>query len=112
LPPGAVSERRLSTIRTGVANEALSPDGRRLAVKKLVVDGGRWQLAVIDLVTWSEHDLQHGPRSIDDQVEWLDNEHLMYHDAGESPGLWMLPVDGLNGPRVFIKDAYPGAVQW
>ena len=25
--------------------------------------------------------------------------------------LWMLPVDGINGPQVLVKDAYSGAVQ-
>jgi hypothetical protein len=112
LVAGAISERRVSTIRTGVASEALSPDGRRLAVKRLVPERGFWQLAVIDLATWQEHDLSQGPRSVDDQVEWLDDEHVVYHDVdGESTALWMLPIDGVSAPRVLVKDAYSGAVQ-
>ena len=112
LVAGSLRERRLSTIRTGVASEALSPNGRRLIVKRLVPQRGFWQLAVIDLATWSEHDLRQGPRSVDDQVEWLDNDHVIYHDVeGESTALWMLPIDGINGPRVFLKDAHSGAIQ-
>ena len=112
LVAGSLRERRLTAIRTGVASEGLSPDGRRLAVKRLLPERGRWQLAVIDLSTWQEHDLLQGPRSVDDQVDWLDDEHVMYHDAdGEGTALWMLPVDGNNGPRVLLKDAYSGAVQ-
>jgi hypothetical protein len=112
LVAGSIAERRLSVIRPGVASEALSPDGRRLAVKRLVPDRGFWQLAVIDLNTWALQDLNQGGRSVDDQVEWLDSEHVLYHDVdGESTALWMLPVDGINGPRVLVKDAYSGSVQ-
>jgi hypothetical protein len=112
LVSGSINERRLSVIRTGVTNEAISPDGRRLVVKRLLPERGFWQLAVIDLSTWSEHDLRQGPRSVDDQVEWLDDEHVVYHDVdGETTSLWMLPADGINGPRVLIKDAYSAAVQ-
>ena len=112
LVAGSVSERRLSTIRTGVASEALSPGGQRLVVKRLIRERGFWQLAVIDLRTWTERDLPQGSRSVDDQVEWLDDDHVLYHDIdGESTALWMLPADGLNGPRVLLKDAYSGAVQ-
>jgi dipeptidyl aminopeptidase/acylaminoacyl peptidase len=112
LVAGSVRERRLSTIRTGVSNEALSPDGRRLAVKRLVRSRGYWQLAVIDLGTWAEIDLPQGPRSIDDQVEWLDDQHLLYHDVdGDSTALWMLPIDGLHGPSVLVNDASSAAVQ-
>jgi hypothetical protein len=111
LVAGSIDDRRMTTLRGGVAAESLSPDGRRLLVKKLRPHGF-WQLAVIDLQTWSEHDLRQGPRSVDDQVEWLDNEHVMYHDADEAgTSLWMLPIDGVDGPRVFVKDAYSGSVQ-
>jgi hypothetical protein len=112
LVAGSLSERRITALRTGVSNEALSPNGRRLIVKKLVEQRGFWQLAVIDLSTWEELELPQGPRSVDDQVEWLDSEHVLYHDVdGESTALWMLPVDGVNGPRVLVKDAYSGSVQ-
>jgi dipeptidyl aminopeptidase/acylaminoacyl peptidase len=112
LVAGSQRERRLTTIRAGVANEALSPDGQRLVVKRLLPERGFWQLAVIDLRTWAEHDLPQGPRSVDDQVEWLDNAHVTYHDVdGESTSIWLLPIDGINGPRVLVKDAYSAAVQ-
>lgn len=111
LVSGSIHERRMTPIRTGVASESLSPDGRQLVVKK-PGERGFWQLAVIDLRTWKERDLQQGPRSVDDQVEWLDNAHVIYHDVdGDGTALWMLPADGVNGPRVLVKDAYSGAVQ-
>lgn len=112
LVAGSLSERRLSTIRTGVASEALSPDGRRLAVKRLIAETGFWQLAVIDLASWAEQDLLQGSRSVDDQVEWLDDDHVLYHEAeGEATSLWTLAADGRSGPQVLIRDAYSGVAQ-
>lgn len=108
---GSVDERRLTGILAGVANEALSPGGRQLAVKMLR-DGGFWQLAVIDLRTWEQRELKQGERSVDDQVEWFDEEHVMYHDAyNEGTALWILPADGVGKPRVLVEQAYSGSVQ-
>ena len=112
LVAGSVQERRVTAIRPGIANEALSPDGNHLAVKRLIGDRGFWQLGVIDLRTWTERDLNQGPRSIDDQVEWLDNNHVMYHDtAQDTTALWMLPIDGVSGPSIFVRDAFSGTTQ-
>lgn len=109
---GSIAERRLTVLRRGVANEALSPDGRSLAVKKPVAEGGRWQLAIIDLTTWTERDLPQGPTSVDDQVEWLDDHHVMYHGLdGDSTSLWILPADGGSDPAVLLKHAYSGVVE-
>jgi hypothetical protein len=111
LVAGSIDHRRMTILRPAMASESLSPDGGHLLVKKPGANGF-WQLAVIDLRTWSERDLQHGKRSVDDQVEWLDNEHVIYHDTDDiGTSLWMLPVDGINGPQVLVKDAYSGAVQ-
>jgi hypothetical protein len=112
LAAGSIDERRLTTLRRGVANEALSPDGRHLVVKRLIAERGFWQLAVIDLRTWVERDLNQGSRSIDDQVEWLDNQHVMFHDVvDDTTAIWMLPIDGITTPRVFVRDAFSGTTQ-
>jgi hypothetical protein len=112
LVAGSVDRRRLSVIRAGVASEALSPDGQRLAIKRLVGERGSWQLGVIDLRDSSTHEVRQGPPSVDDQVEWWDDGHLLYHDAdGETTSIWILPVKGDRGPRVAIRDAYSAAVQ-
>jgi dipeptidyl aminopeptidase/acylaminoacyl peptidase len=112
LVSGSLRERRLSTLRTGVASEALSPDGHRLAVKRLIPERGVWQVAVIDLATWDETDLPHGHRSVDDQVEWFDNRHVMYHDVdGETTSVWVLSIDGTSAPRVQFSKAYSAVIQ-
>jgi hypothetical protein len=112
LAAGSLSERRLRTLRAGFANEALSPDGRRLAAKRLDEARGFWRLSVIDLATWAERELPQGTHSVDDQVEWLDDNHLVYHDAdGDRTSLWVVAADGSTAPRVLIKDAYSAAIQ-
>jgi hypothetical protein len=112
LVAGSLSERRITALRTGVSNEALSPNGRRLIVKKLVEQRGFWQLAVIDLSTWEELELPQGPRSVDDQVEWLDDHHLMYADVDDgTTSLWILAADGRSAPTVLVKNAYSGVLQ-
>jgi dipeptidyl aminopeptidase/acylaminoacyl peptidase len=111
LAAGSLSARRMRTIRTGVACESLSPGGRRLVVKK-PGDLGFWQLAVIDLGTWEERELAQGSRSVDDQVDWLDDQHVLFHNADDNTtSLWLLPIDGVGGPQVLVKDAYSGSVQ-
>ncbi|MGQ0732915.1 MAG: hypothetical protein ACT4QD_04585 [Acidobacteriota bacterium] len=107
LVSGSVTSRQLSILASDLAGEAVSPDGRRLAAKRLV--GGRsfWQLVVFDLTTRQVTTPNQGPRSVDDQVEWFDNGVLMYHEAsGESTGVWALPIDGTSGPRLLLDDAY------
>lgn len=112
LVAGSVDAHRLTSIRSGVANEALSPDGRHLIIKRLIGERGFWQLAVIDLHTWAERDLNQGSRSVDDQVEWLDNDHVIYHDvSGETTAIWMLPIDGTNGPEVLVSGAFSATTQ-
>lgn len=111
LGAGSLREGRVTLLRADLASEALSPDGGRLAVKK-PGPHGFWQLAVLDLRTWIERDLPHGTRSVDDQVEWFDDEHLLYHDADDTgTALWLLSVRGNDGPRVLVRGAYSGAVQ-
>jgi hypothetical protein len=107
---GSVRARRMRAVGTGFANEGLSPDGRRLIIKR-VNERGFWQLSILDLATMHEHRLEHGARSIDDQVEWLDDRALIFHDGtGSSTAIWQLDLDGNAGPRLFIVDAYSPVV--
>jgi hypothetical protein len=111
LMSGAMDTRRLDVLTTGVANEAVSPDGKRLLVKRRVGDRGYWQLAVLDLETRRELALNQGSRSVDDQVEWLDAAHVVYHDVTETgTGIWMLPADGKGSPSLLIPDGFSPVV--
>jgi hypothetical protein len=111
LAAGSIAARRVELIAVGMANEAVSPDGRRLVVKRQVGNHGQWQLAVLDLGSMESTTLHHPERSVDDQVEWLDDTHVVYHDAAEdATGVWMLSTDGLSGPQLLIPDAFSPVV--
>jgi hypothetical protein len=111
LMTGSIHARRLDVVTTGVANEAVSPDGRRLVVKRRVGDRGYWQLVVLDIQTRTELALNQGSRSVDDQVEWLDADRVVYHDVTDTgTGIWTLPADGKGSPSLLIPDAFSPAV--
>lgn len=107
---GSARDRRLRVIAADMANEALSADGRRLIVKR-VNDRGFWQVSILDLPSMTEQRLEHTTRSIDDQVEWLDETSVVFHDAtGTSTGVWRLAADGRSGPELLVPDAYSPVV--
>jgi hypothetical protein len=106
LVQGDVAARKLTVLHQNVECPSLSPDGTRIAFKKRA--GHRWQLTVLDLATMQEIELAE-KESIDDQVEWLDNERILYHKTDYDPPKWVsvfvLPADGSGKPERFIPDA-------
>ena len=109
LVQGDVAARRLTVLRENVECPSLSPDGTRLAFKKRAPGlVHRWQLTVLDLATMEEIPLAE-PDGIDDQVEWLDNERILYQKSDYDPPKWVsvfvIPADGSDGPEVFIQNA-------
>ena len=109
---GLVDARRMTVVASGLASEALSPDAARLVAKQRVGDRGRWQVVVFDLGTKNAWPLNQGDRSVDDQVEWLDGEHVVYHDAtDQGTHVWALSTDGVTPPRLLVRDAYSPSVQ-
>ena len=72
---GDAGARRAVVLRGGVECPAISPDGTRLAFKqRTTVDGVfGWRLATLDLQTLTDRLVPGELRSIDDQVEWLDD---------------------------------------
>ena len=107
LVQGDVAARTLTVLHENVECPSLSPDGMRIAFKKRTprVFG---QLTVLDLTTMQETQLAE-TYGIDDQVEWLDNEHILYHKLDYDPpklvSVFVLPVDGTGKPEVFIPNA-------
>jgi Tol biopolymer transport system component len=106
LVQGDVSGRKMTILHENVECPSLSPDGTRIAFKKLMTN--RWQLAVLDLATMQETALAE-PEGIDDQVEWLDNDHILYQKADYDPPKWVsvfvIPADGSGKPEVFVENA-------
>ena len=110
LMEGDVRQRRLRALHENVECPSLSPDETRIAYKKRVniVDGSPsiWQLYVLDLRTNRETALAE-TRAIDDQVEWLDDETVVY---GMDEEVWRVPADGTGVSKRFLRAAASPAI--
>ncbi len=110
---GDIAARTADVIREGIECPSLSPDGRRLAFKKRITGrlGLGWRLAILDLSTLQETELGIEDRSIDDQVDWLDDEHLVYHNTDETgASIWALRTYNQEKPRMLLRGAYSPSV--
>lgn len=112
---GDLPDRTLTVIRDGVECPSLSPDGTKIAYKKKVsVDGGtRWTIGVYSLADRSDTTLSE-ERSVDDQVEWLDDSTLLYglpnaETVGDSD-VWSIAADAAAQPELFIAHAWSPSV--
>lgn len=63
---------------------------------------------VLDLRTMQETELAE-EEGMDDQGEWLDNEHILYQKSDYDPPKWVsvfvIPADGTGQPGVFLENA-------
>jgi hypothetical protein len=112
---GDLTARTLTAIRDTAECPSLSPDGTRIAYKKdrSPDDTAAWSIAVLDLATGTETILPE-ERSVDDQVEWLDTETLLYglaraDEVGDSD-VWSLSADGTSEATLFLAHAWSPAV--
>jgi hypothetical protein len=110
LVEGSVKRRMMKTMHPDVECPSLSPDATRIAYKKRVGAGGkRWRLHVLDLETNEEMPLAE-TRSVDDQVEWLDDDHVLY---GLGERIWTMPADGGGRPAEYApRGDSPTVVRW
>lgn len=117
LVDGDVHARTLTLVADDIECPSLSPDGTRIAFKKKSGSGftARWQPAILELsskIVTLLPELRH----IDDQIEWLDNDHILYavaHSlsaAERRADVWMLARDGSSAPVRFLADAESPAV--
>lgn len=106
LVQGDVAAREVRVLRENVECPSLSPDGKRIGFKKLVGGPGQWRFAVLDLATMEET-LLGETESVDDQLEWLDDDRVLYGKAG---GIWSVPSDGSGAPTLIVPDALSPAV--
>lgn len=107
LVEGKIGDRSLRVLREGVECPSLSPDGRRLVYKSRRTENGRlvWGLRVHDLATGADEALDGETRSVDDQVAWLDEGHVLY-------GLPETRMPPTGGTDVWAMEARPGAQPW
>jgi WD40-like Beta Propeller Repeat len=99
-----IPTRTARVIAENVECPSLSPDGTRIAFKR-AVDGG-WRVSTLDLESMRVTPLAER-RSVDDQVEWLDDEHVLY---GLDSNIRVVPADGSGSPRTFLSEALSPAV--
>ena len=105
---GSIKARKAHTIHENVECPSLSPDGTRIGYKKAVGhDPTVWRFHVLDLATGRETPLSE-TRSVDDQLAWLDNQHLLYSDKEAT---WMVNADGTGKPQKWLAASDSPTVQ-
>lgn len=104
LVQGDIAAQQVEVLRENVECPSISPDNTRIAFKKKVggdIAGTTWRFHVLDLETMTETPLAE-TRSIDDQIMWLDNDHILYGDGSDT---WVVPADGSGEPRRYMSKA-------
>lgn len=108
LVKGSLSKRHFVVIRENMECPSLSPDETRIAYKKRVGGVSDWRLHVYDLKTGRDIALPED-RSIDDQVEWLNNDVVLY---GDGTNVWATRADGTGQPeRVLARADSPVSLE-
>jgi hypothetical protein len=105
---GSIKARSAHTIHENVECPSLSPDGTRIGYKKAIAhDPTQWRFHVLDLATGKETPLAE-TRSVDDQLAWLDEQHLLYSDGKQT---WVVNADGSGRPKVWLPATDSPTVQ-
>lgn len=110
LVKGDMQARRMDVVAPDVECPSLSPDGTRVAFKRRTIQQpeGRlvWRIVVRDLASGNETLLAQETRSVDDQVEWIDERRIAYAlPADKPPGashVWAMNADGQGEPRLWL----------
>jgi hypothetical protein len=101
LVEGDIARESMRVLRDGVECPSLSPDNRQIAYKSRIGTENRWRIHVLDVKTLADHPVAEN-RSIDDQVEWLDDATLAYSDG---TNVYTVPADGSGEAQLLVKDA-------
>ncbi|KQW48845.1 hypothetical protein ASC77_08950 [Nocardioides sp. Root1257] len=116
LVKGDLAARTLTSVADHVECPSLSPDGTRIGFKQQSERDGRtwWTPAVLDLATGDRTVLAGETRNVDDQVEWLDDDTLLYGvPRDDEPGVsdvWELDTRPAAKPALLIEQASSPAV--
>lgn len=112
LAKGDIRDRTLALLDVAAECPSLSPSGKLLAYKS-ATGPTTWEVKVRTLADGRERVVQ-SPRSVDDQIEWLDEGHVMFGLApvggGATSDVWVSPSDGSGPAEVLIPGAWSPAV--
>jgi hypothetical protein len=103
---GSLRARTMRVLYTHLECPSLSPDGTRIAFKRSLNSHGSWRIYVLDLSTMRAHPIAE-TGSVDDQVEWHDNRHVLY---GRGGSVWISRADGGGSPRKLVLDGWSPVV--
>jgi hypothetical protein len=118
LVSGDIEGRQLQVVRANVECPSLSPDQRHIAFKARVPGADGWRIHVMNVDGSGEFEIAGEPRSIDDQIEWLDDEHVLYQfiaDRGlpdQAVNVWQVAAvaDDRSASSIFIHGGHSPAV--
>ena len=117
LVKGDIATQIATVLRENVECPSLSPNGTRIAYKKRLQSGDRvvWQLHVLHLASGRDTSLDE-ERSVDDQLEWLDNERVLYalptsENRKRKHEVWVAAANGSRAPELFLTNAYSPSVE-
>ena len=114
---GDVAARSMTVLRDNVECPSLSPNNQLIAYKKRVAgDLAPWRFHVMDLATMTERPIAGEARSIDDQLEWLDDRRVLYATKRSSQSavtdVWVADVSGTEPARqLFLEGESPIVVR-
>jgi Tol biopolymer transport system component len=106
---GDIAARSMTVLRENVECPSLSPNNQLIAYKKRVGgDLAPWRFYVMDLATMTERPIAGETRSIDDQLEWLDDQQVLYATARSSQSavtdIWVANVSGAEPARQLLLE--------
>ncbi|MGR9106439.1 MAG: hypothetical protein ACU843_05855 [Gammaproteobacteria bacterium] len=118
---GNLKTRQAEIIHENVECPSISPDNSRIAFKRRAGVGDRfarfaWQIFILNLATREEMRLAGETRSVDDQIEWLDHETIIYGLPDEvsfataATNTWALSTNPSSKPRQLMALAFSPAV--
>lgn len=111
---GNIDAKTARVIRAGVECPSLSPDNTRIVYKSRIsrpTQGIVWQLRVFNLQSGTDMPLTRETQSVDDQVDWLDNDYVLYHiTGGRGADIWKLRVDDSQPPAILRQYSYSPSV--
>lgn len=112
---GRISNARMDVVFPDATCPEVSPDGTTVVAKEM--RGDRFQLVAIDVETGARRDLGE-TRSVDDQIEWVDDDTIVYGLPNDAEGtaaqpvfdIWALDVTPGAEPRLLVPFADSPAV--